>query len=92
MQNEQISNDIVFKEGSKVYVLQYDFNIYDVRTFDLKEVRHKKLYYDKIENLIADYRSKKNQLFAGILPTTENFKIYVARCQEVNIDQLDILL
>ena len=92
MQNEQISNDIVFKEGSKIYVLQYDFNIYNVRTFELKEVRHEKFYYDKIENLVADYRRKRNQLFANILPVTENFKIYVARCQELDINQLDILL
>lgn len=75
----------------KVYVLEYDFTVYTVN-LEAKETKKKKEFFDKIEDLIAEYREKKEALFMGFIKYNSNFKIYEAIFHEMDISAVDALL
>jgi hypothetical protein len=86
--------EIINKEGvliMKIYVLEYDFTVYTVN-LEAKETKRKREFFDKIEDLIAEYREKKEALFMGFIKYNNNFKIYEAKFYEMDISAVDVLL
>lgn len=73
------------------WVLEYDFHLYTIH-FEEKEVTRKRVYIDKVEELIAVYRSKRDAMFAGCINYNDNFKVYKAVCQEVDISMIEALM
>lgn len=73
------------------YVLEYDFHMYTIN-MECKGVERKRLYFDKIEDLLAEYRSKKNALFMECINYNDNFKIYKAIFEEIDIKSIDALM
>ena len=74
-----------------VWVLEYDFHLYTI-TFEEKGVEKRVEYFDKVEDLIATYREKKDALFAGCITYNSNFKIYKAECEETDPMMIEALL
>lgn len=74
-----------------VWVLEYDFHLYTI-IFEEKEVKKKTLYFEKVEELIATYRQKRDALFAGCITDNDNFKIYRAVCEEMDPKMVEALL
>lgn len=57
-----------------------------------KEVQQRKQYFDKIEDLISEYRRLKNARLQGILEYNTDFKVYQGNMEEVDIKQIDKLM
>lgn len=73
------------------YVLEYDFHIYTIN-MECKKVERKRLYFDKVEELLEGYRNKKDALFMGCIKYNDNFKIYRAIFEEIDIKGIDMLM
>ena len=76
--------------GRTMYVLEYDFHIYTIY-MECKKIEHKKEYYDKVEDLIKAYRKKKDAMFMGI-PYNDNFKVFKAVLEEIDLNSINSLL
>lgn len=74
-----------------VYVLEYKFHLYMAEYIE-KEVQQRKQYFDKIEDLISEYRRLKNARLQGILEYNTDFKVYQGNMEEVDIKQIDKLM
>lgn len=55
---------------------------------ECKKVERKRLYFDKVE----EYRNKKDSLFMGCIKYNDNFKIYKAIFEEIDIKGIDMLM
>ena len=73
------------------YVLEYDFHMYTIN-MECKSVQRKWLYFDKVEELLEEYRKKKDALFMGCIKYNDNFKIYKAIFEEIDIKGIDMLM
>jgi hypothetical protein len=73
------------------YLLTYKFHLYTIN-FTEKEVQDRCETYEKFEDLLADYRKKKNALFANCINYNTDFKVYTLQATEQNISKLDALL
>lgn len=74
-----------------VWVLEYDFHLYTIY-FVEKEVVKKTYYFDKLEELIATFRKKREALFAGCINYNDNFKIYKAVCEKMDSKVIETLM
>lgn len=55
-------------------------------------MRNKCEFYSDIEELLADYRNKKDSMFMGCVKTHDNFKIYNVHLEELDIKSVDALM
>lgn len=74
----------------KLFVLDYDFHIFKVS--GKEEVKRKRMCFSKVEELLKAYREKKEALFMGAIPYNDNFKIYSATLEEMDLASIDVLL
>lgn len=81
----------ILKEGSKVFILEYDLIVYNVISLEVNKKIHKVKSFFKIEDLVAEYRKSKDLTCMGI-PATKNFHVYTAMIKEVNTEGIDVLL
>lgn len=77
--------------GENHYVLEYDFHTYTVN-MECKKVEKRRHYFDKVEDLLQAYREKKDALFMGCIKYNDNFKIYKAIFEEIDIKGIDVLM
>lgn len=77
--------------GENHYVLEYDFHMYTVN-MECKKVEKRRHYFDKVEDLLQAYREKKDALFMGCIKYNDNFKIYKAIFEEIDIKEIDVLM
>lgn len=73
------------------YVLEYDFHVYTIN-MECKKVERRTEHFDKVEELLAAYRARKDVLFMGCIKCNDNFKIYKATYEEIDIKGIDILM
>lgn len=76
---------------SNGWMLQYDFHQLTIQLQE-KKVVTKKLYFDRIEELLEAYREKKDALFMGAIPYNDNFHLYRVNFQELDLSQIDVLM
>lgn len=75
----------------KKYALEYIFHVITVNLED-KEQKKKIEYYDYFEDLLKDYREKKEKRAYNVIPYMTDFKWYIANLEEQNLDSLNSLL
>lgn len=59
---------------------------------ECKKVEKRRHYFDKVEDLLQAYREKKDALFMGCIKYNDNFKIYKAIFEEIDIKGIDVLM
>lgn len=82
----------VIQSDTKIFILEYDFEVVTVN-LEVKEVRHKLEVFLRFEDLLAQYRKKKNAQVMGLINYCKNFKVHVVtELKEMPIEQIDLML
>lgn len=75
----------------KLHILEYKFHIITINLED-KEQEIKREYFERFEDLLKEYRSKKDTKAYGIVECYTDFKYYIADLEEKDIKALNDLL
>lgn len=73
------------------YLLTYKFHLYNIHFIE-QSVEDRYQTYEKFEDLLIDYRKKKDSLFAGCMNYNTDFKVYTLTATEQDTNKLDKLL